>query len=101
MEHSYKPDINEKSAQIASTRRAEADDSRVVEERLISYKDMYLKQRTDKAIEKDELDRSMLSFMPQLPQTSYTPRQDKKSEISKWDELHKQSTTKYGRRDLP
>ena len=101
--HSFKPDINGKSSQIAVALREQAEDSRVVEDRLISFKDQYYKQRTDKAIEKDMEDSRMHSFQPSIIQSNMVPRAaDKnKPEMSKWDELHRQSVLKYGRRDMP
>lgn len=75
--HSYRPDINDKSALIVSSMRETVQDQRAVEDRLISYKNLYLKQRTDKFLEKEEQDSRMLSFHPNLNNSNMTPRQMK------------------------
>lgn len=90
-ENKYRPEINDKSLLLASQLKEQTSDQRVVEDRLISYKDIYMRQRTEKAEEKEEQESRMLSFHPSILKSTMTQRIDKQSDISKWEELHRQA----------
>lgn len=68
---------------------------------MISYKDEIYKIRAQKAQERDEeMDRSM-TFHPTISQFNLKNK-DSSLDVSKWEDLHRQSTHhKQGRRDIP